>query len=381
MQLPTVFGCTAVLLTKGIAARSLHDPLPARHGAPSETFGIALPSTYAAAGAANNQSSLAPLHEAGKQSFVPGEYIVVLHANSTFSDHVLTLGSNLSDTGHALQVFHALPGYHARFANDEQLECVRGDPHVRFVEQNSVIDISISNVTESQRGDSSTLRRRSWLSSVNLNGDPSYALPMLSTRPGQKLDTPVPNGQSNQFVTYFGQGGLIPGQGVDVYVIDTGMNINHPAFEGRASNFKNTDTTPFCTDEPWDDVTNHGTAVAGCVGGASFGTAQGSNLINVKALCANRATTNAGTVAAINAVTMQHNTRKTQANFKASVINMSFGSPAAIAAQDVMLQQAKAAGITLVAAAGNDDRDSPRWPCAFDSVICVAAVDNNYQRW
>jgi hypothetical protein len=50
-----------------------------------------------------------------------------------------------------------------------------------------------------------------------------------------------------------------------------------------------------------------------------------------------------------------------------------------------MLKNAFAAGIVLVAAAGNDnellDHTNNRWPCAFSTVTCVGATDNNYARW
>lgn len=35
------------------------------------------------------------------------------------------------------------------------------------------------------------------------------------------------------------------GEGVDVYVIDTGINISHRDFQGRASNFRNAEHTPY----------------------------------------------------------------------------------------------------------------------------------------
>ena len=66
----------------------------------------------------------------------------------------------------------------------------------------------------------------------------------------------------------------------------------------------------------------------------------------------------------------------------ARVISMSLGAQVAVVPSDLaaMLQasidHAYAAGITVVAAAGNDYDTSVEYPCAFVHVICVAATDN-----
>jgi len=50
------------------------------------------------------------------------------------------------------------------------------------------------------------------------------------------------------------------GDGVDVYVIDTGININHVEFEGRASW-----GTTIPVDDVDEDDNGHGTHVAGTI--------------------------------------------------------------------------------------------------------------------
>ncbi|CAG8491142.1 10230_t:CDS:2, partial [Dentiscutata heterogama] len=69
------------------------------------------------------------------------------------------------------------------------------------------------------------------------------------------------------------------GYGVDVYVIDTGIDIDHPEFEGRAS--WGITTTKRNTDK---DENGHGTFVAGIIGGKTYGVAKRVNLIAVKSL-------------------------------------------------------------------------------------------------
>ncbi|CAG8619156.1 9840_t:CDS:2, partial [Cetraspora pellucida] len=69
------------------------------------------------------------------------------------------------------------------------------------------------------------------------------------------------------------------GYGVDVYVVDTGIDIDHPEFEGRAS--WGITTTKRNTDK---DENGHGTFVAGIIGGKTYGVAKRTNLIAVKSL-------------------------------------------------------------------------------------------------
>jgi subtilisin family serine protease len=63
----------------------------------------------------------------------------------------------------------------------------------------------------------------------------------------------------------------------------------------------------------------------------------------------------------------------------ADVINMSLGGvmdPATVAAAQPTIDAAYAAGITMVAAAGNNFDGTVEYPCAFVHVICVGATDN-----
>lgn len=66
------------------------------------------------------------------------------------------------------------------------------------------------------------------------------------------------------------------GAGTYGYVIDSGININHREFEGRASLGSN-----FVGGSHIDDA-GHGTHVAGTIGGVTYGVAKKANLISVK---------------------------------------------------------------------------------------------------
>ena len=69
----------------------------------------------------------------------------------------------------------------------------------------------------------------------------------------------------------------IGGKGVDVYVVDTGIDVTHPEFGGRARLGTNA-LDPL----PDEDTNGHGTHVAGIIGGSTYGVAKDVNLVSVK---------------------------------------------------------------------------------------------------
>ncbi|KAI8855224.1 peptidase S8/S53 domain-containing protein [Chytridium lagenaria] len=69
------------------------------------------------------------------------------------------------------------------------------------------------------------------------------------------------------------------GEGVDIYIVDTGVQIHHRDFEDRGEWGVTTRT-----DSPDEDDNGHGSHVAGIAGGAVFGVAKKARIIAVKVL-------------------------------------------------------------------------------------------------
>ncbi|CAG8948690.1 hypothetical protein HYFRA_00001811 [Hymenoscyphus fraxineus] len=160
------------------------------------------------------------------------------------------------------------------------------------------------------------------------------------------------------------------GEGVDVYVIDTGTNTEHVDFEGRAHWGK---TIP--ANDADEDGNGHGTHCSGTVAGHKYGVAKKANVYAVKVLKSNGSGTMADVVKGVEWAANAH-TEKVKAGkkgFKGSAANMSLGggkSPAL----DRAVNGAVNAGIHFAVAAGNDNADSCNYsPAAAEQAITVGA--------
>jgi subtilisin len=164
------------------------------------------------------------------------------------------------------------------------------------------------------------------------------------------------------------------GTGVKVGIIDTGIDYNHPELAANYAggwDFVNTDADPF-------DDNKHGTHVAGTVAAVDndlgvVGVAPQASLYALKVLDASGSGDFSAVIAAL----------EWAVDHGLQVTNNSYGStqdPGTLAQQ--AFDNAAAAGIVNVAAAGNSGNcagtgDSVTWPARYDSVIAVAATDQN----
>jgi len=136
------------------------------------------------------------------------------------------------------------------------------------------------------------------------------------------------------------------GQGCTIYVVDTGIYIEHNDFVGRArygANF---------VDNVETDQNSHGTHCAGTAAGRTFGLAKAANLVAVKVLGAGGSGPTSGVIAGFNWVTQQH-----QTTGGPSVASVSLGSTAdggKNAAVTASIQQ----GVAYSIAAGNSNANA-----------------------
>ncbi|KAK9759706.1 hypothetical protein K7432_017017, partial [Basidiobolus ranarum] len=165
------------------------------------------------------------------------------------------------------------------------------------------------------------------------NSPPSWGLPRVSQR---ALNTNAPYNYPDS-----------AGEGVDVYIIDTGINVKHSDFGGRA-----TLPVSFISGEATEDLNGHGTHVSGTVGGTSYGVAKKAKLIGVKVLSGSGSGTTSGVISGVNWVAQQAKT-----SGRKSVANMSLGGGNSESLKQAVDAAVKA-GVTFIVAAGNESQDA-----------------------
>lgn len=154
------------------------------------------------------------------------------------------------------------------------------------------------------------------------------------------------------------------GEGVDAYIIDTGILTTHVEFGGRAVG----GFSAFGVGTESTDGNGHGTHVAGTVGGATYGVAKNVNLIAVRVLDAAGSGSTAGVIAGINWAITHHIPNKP------AVANMSLGGGASTAL-DNAVKSAIADGIIMCVAAGNNGRSASNYsPARVSTAITVGAT-------
>ncbi|KAK6338787.1 hypothetical protein TWF696_009598 [Orbilia brochopaga] len=321
-----------------------------------------------------------------------GNYIVIMAANETrpWPDIFEEMGFDTSDptlraqeapeysygkqVGEVRTFGLSMRAFTMRMRNSEA-ESMNDVDNVAIIEPNSVVDIPA--IIKSEPGNMT-------VSSFEFQG------PLTKRQQGQvaqqqnapwniaRISTPSrinPNGRRVGGLGFNYQFDNTAGSGVDVYMLDTGMNTAHTDFGGRAK------TVFSAFRDDGRDNEGHGTHTAGTVGSKTFGAAKNVNLLNVKVLEPKGRGSFAAVLQGIDAAVQRHNQRKGQADFKGSVISMSLGGKGTPQSMLMMLQKATQAGIHVSVAAGNDNTDACGFnPAGFSRqipIISVGATDIN----
>ncbi|MEU2945967.1 S8 family peptidase [Nocardiopsis alba] len=153
------------------------------------------------------------------------------------------------------------------------------------------------------------------------------------------------------------------GSGSSAYIIDTGIDPDHPDFGGRA------EVGFDATGGDGLDRQGHGTHVAGTVGSDSYGVAPGADLFGVKVLGDDGSGTYDDVIAGIDWVAENAGPN--------AVANMSLGGPASQAVDDAVNALAES-GVFVAVAAGNESQDAGNVsPGGASGVVTVAASDSS----
>ena len=245
--------------------------------------------------------STAPIVASRASAPIPEQYIVVFRPGVT--DVRGQAGRLAAQVGGRLtQVYsHALEGMALRLP-DAAVAALRANPNVAFVEQDQVVH-AIATETNATWG---------------LDRVDQRSLPLSTTY--------VYNAD---------------GSGVKAYIIDTGIELGHVDFGGRA----HTGYDAVTAGGTAADCNGHGTHVAATVGGATYGIAKNVSLYAVRVLDCGGSGTWSQVIAGIDWVTANHGSAT-------AVANMSLGGGKSDAV-NTAVENSIAAGVVYAVAAGN----------------------------
>jgi len=268
-----------------------------------------------------------------------------IHAQDVSSRHALnavSVESVQADLGgliNSYKIGEKVKGYHGKFS-EKVLQSIRAQPEVLYVEKDSMVYAS------------------------DIEKGAPWGLARLSHR------KPLSFGTFNKY-EYEHRGG----EGVTAYIVDTGINIDHVDFEGRAKWGK---TIP--KNDQDIDANGHGTHVAGTVGSSTYGVAKAAHLVAVKVLGSNGSGTMADVVGGVAWAAEHAEATRMEAQasnsttYRGSVANMSLGGGKSPSLDDAV-DAATETGLFFAVAAGNDNRDACTFsPAAAAGPITVGAT-------
>lgn len=264
---------------------------------------------------------------------VPGRYIVTLKEGVPRSVHVSSIQSSTQSTSSKVtHEFDIINGYAGEFSADDLNE-LRANPDIASIEEDSIFNTC----------------------NTKTQNDAPWGLARISSR--EKL-----TGSDDTALNFQYKYDSAAGSGAVIYFIDTGIFVNHPAFGGRASWGK---TFGGYAEK---DGSGHGTHCAGTAISGPYGVAKSANAIAVKVLDDQGSGQLSDIIAGIDWVAGE-----AKNSGKPTVVSMSLGGDPSNSL-DHAIRALYLAGVTVVAASGNDSKDASNIsPARVTQVITVAA--------
>ncbi|CAE6444076.1 unnamed protein product [Rhizoctonia solani] len=237
-------------------------------------------------------------------------------------------------------------------------------------------DSKIFNGYAIELNDQATLRSLSLLDSVEyIEPDVVFSATSLVTQTNapwnlQAITNSIPfpaSNKSSAALNYVYEYDSSAGQGVDIYILDSGVYSNHTDFANRVEH-----SPVFARYTTTGDVFGHGSHVAGIAAGTRFGVAKQARIIDVKVITDTGRGFASDIIAGLSWAVAHANSTG-----RPSVFNLSLGGGTSTALDDAVMATVNA-GIHTIVAAGNADVDASGWsPARVPGVIAVGNVDIN----
>ncbi len=237
---------------------------------------------------------------------------------------------------------YSVSGFTAEL-DDEQLNALRNDERVDYIEQDRIVILSPPKATQSF-----------WCIYFGIGCDYGGGDPQVT-----------PYGINRV-------GGSVSGSGLTAWILDSGVDLDH-----NDLNVNTQMSTSFvATESSADDGNGHGTHVAGTIAALDndidvIGVAAGASVVAVKVLDSNGSGAYSGVIDGIDYVAANGSS--------GDVANMSLGGGTSQAVDDAV-RNAADNGIMFALAAGNDGADANNSSPArveYNNVWTVSAIDSN----
>jgi subtilisin family serine protease len=272
---------------------------------------------------------LAPLIGFDDISSRPSHYVVVFHETSTF-DNAKTITNDITAglTEYTLRYYYTF-GF-AAYLCDDDLVTVQKDVRVKYIEADREFTANREQVFVNQdvfMQDDKDDDGEIVIMGTQKN-TPSWGIARVSQR---RYDTP----NTYSFPD-------TAGQGVNIYVVDSGVYVEHSDFGGRATwgiAFNNLTLA---------DENGHGTHVATTAIGRKYGVAKKANVIAVRVLNAAGSGYTSDVIAGL-----EWSTDDASNTGRKSIINLSLGGGQSDALNKAVVEAINR-GVHVAAAAGNN---------------------------
>ena len=317
--------------------------------------------------------------------FVPGEVIVCFHAARRGS------GPAASAAAIGMKTMAGAP--------EREMLLAIGDD---IAQQQTVRTLGIPAAQLSVRAADPAMQRKlqtlQMISALRKRSDVTSADPNYIRRPSAGTNDPQYPLQWHYPLINLPQAWDVTTGSTDVIVavIDTGVLLNHPDLQGRlvagfdfisdpaiAGDGDGIDANP---DDPGDQTPGgssfHGTHVTGTIAAATgnavgvAGVTQATQIMPLRVLGIGGGT-EYDILQAVRYAAGLANDSGTLPAQRAAVINLSLAGGGFSQTAQAVFSAARAQGLIVVAAAGNESSTAPSYPAAYDGVVSVSAVDIN----